>query len=283
MTDTRQPTAVQPRRFFSHRHWRNTVLASLLWVLALATVSCTENTAVENKAVENIAENTTEDIAESTTKPSTKKIPSLDPTRYDDAISSFLYKDTIFPPAKGGIVMVGSSSFALWNQQMPQDLAPLDVIPRGFGGSTLRDVLHFADKIITPYQPRALVVYEGDNDISSYGVTPEEMRDDYLTLFEILQQANAGARLYVVSIKPSISRTQFWPQQKAANRLLKTLCDRNPLMTYIDTASVMFDQEGVLNQSLFVEDGVHMNGQGYRLWREVIRGVLMEYEAGFIP
>ena len=42
MSDTRQPTAVQPRRFFSHRYWRNTVLAPLLWVLALATVSSTE-------------------------------------------------------------------------------------------------------------------------------------------------------------------------------------------------------------------------------------------------
>ena len=265
MRDTHRPSPAQTYYFFTgSRHWRRGLLTPVLLILSLAIVSCAEESAVATKALENPQE-------------ASPEIPTLDPTRYDDAINSFLYKDKIFPPAKGGIVMVGSSSFALWNQQMPQDLAPLDVIPRGFGGSTLRDVLHFADKIITPYQPRALVVYEGDNDISSYGVTPQEMREDYLTLFDRLQQANAGARLYVVSIKPSISRTADWPQQQAANALLKAMCDEHPLMTYIDTARLMFDEQGALNHSLFV-DGVHMNGAGYRLWREEIRGVLMAHE-----
>jgi len=37
------------------------------------------------------------------------------------------------------IVLTGSSSFARW-QTMEEDLAPLTVLPRGFGGSTMADV-----------------------------------------------------------------------------------------------------------------------------------------------
>jgi lysophospholipase L1-like esterase len=229
---------------------RRAIRLPLLIVLALATLSCAESEIVDAK-------------------------PTIDPSRYEAAMAAFTFQDSIFPPPEGGVVFVGSSTFRIWNQQLPKAMAPLEVIPRGFGGSTLKDVLHYADKIITPYRPRALVVYEGDNDISTYDVSPEAVRDGYLQLFDILQQASPGAQLYVVSIKPSINRVQAWPQQAAANELLKALCDEQPLMTYIDTASRMFDAQGELNHGLFIEDGVHLNGEGYRLWREVLREVLL--------
>ena len=208
-------------------------------------------------------------------------VPVINPERFKDAIWSFKFRDKTFPPAPGGIVFVGSSSFALWNDRLDDDLAPLDVIARGFGGSTIDDVLYYADQIIFPYKPRAVVVYEGDNDIGSYKMAPKTVRDKFETLFLKLQDQSPGTRLYVVSIKPSIVRQHVWPLQKEANGLLKALCDSHELMTYIDVATPMFNNDGTL-KALFVDDNLHMNKAGYTLWRGIIKSVLMEKEGGYI-
>ena len=120
-------------------------------------------------------------------------------------------------------------------------------------------------------------MYEGDNDIA-FGFSPEEIRDYFEQLFSILQEKNPGTRMYVVSIKPSIKREGLWPQQMAANRLLQDMCRTNVLMTYIDVATQMFNDKGHLNTSLFISDDLHMNKQGYALFAEKIKKVLMSRE-----
>jgi hypothetical protein len=61
-------------------------------------------------------------------------------------------------------VLTGSSSITRWNDRSVKDLAPLTVIPRGFGGSIMNDVLHHLDRVVLKYEPRAVLIYEGDND-----------------------------------------------------------------------------------------------------------------------
>ena len=93
---------------------------------------------------------------------------SIDPLRYTEAIEAFEEQDLVSPPPTGAIVITGSSSITRWNKAMQKDLAPLTVIPRGFGGSTMQDVLHFIDRLAIAYKPRAIVIYEGDNDTGLY-------------------------------------------------------------------------------------------------------------------
>ena len=44
--------------------------------------------------------------------------------------------------------------------------------------------------------------------------------------------------------------------------------------TYIDITKVMYDEAGNLRQDIFVEDKLHLNAEGYRLWTEVIKPYL---------
>ena len=81
---------------------------------------------------------------------STAQTPS-DPSRWADAISGFDANADSRP--EGAIVLTGSSSFARWNT-MEADLAPLTVITRGFGGSTMADLLHYVDRVVLKYKPR---------------------------------------------------------------------------------------------------------------------------------
>ena len=64
---------------------------------------------------------------------------TFDPTRFEAAIKAFEAEDKISMPAPGAIVLTGSSSIARWNKQAAAALAPLSVIPRGFGGSVMED------------------------------------------------------------------------------------------------------------------------------------------------
>ena len=89
---------------------------------------------------------------------------TIAPTRFEDAIQAFEAEDQAMMPPQGAILITGSSSIRRWHPSMKADLAPLTVIPRGFGGSAMADVLHFVDRLVIPYAPRAVVIYEGDND-----------------------------------------------------------------------------------------------------------------------
>ena len=76
---------------------------------------------------------------------------------YND-IQQFKKQDSIHFPGKQQILFVGSSSFTKWTDI--QDYFPsYPIINRGFGGSSLPDVIHYADDIIFPYQPKQIIIY----------------------------------------------------------------------------------------------------------------------------
>ena len=80
------------------------------------------------------------------------------PERYEKAVKAFEKSDAAEFNPSGAVLCIGSSSMRMWHPTIKEDLAPLTVIPRGFGGSTMNDLLYFADRIVIPYKPRAILV-----------------------------------------------------------------------------------------------------------------------------
>jgi len=200
-----------------------------------------------------------------------------DPKRFEAQILAFEAKDKEQPPPRGAIVCIGSSSMKGWHEHIGEDLAPLTVIPRGFGGSDMNDAAYYADRIVIPYAPRAIVIYEGDNDIAA-GIAPEKVRDAFREFVKSLRKRLPTARIYVMSIKPSPSRWAFWPKMQEANRLLAQECSRNKRLKYVDITAAMLDAGGQPLPDIFLADNLHMNRKGYELWRDVLRPVLMKSE-----
>src|SRR5215212_9141915 len=102
-------------------------------------------------------------LAKEPSAPSTKKLTG--PARFESEIAAFEKWDHQNTVPKDGILFVGSSTIRLW--QTADAFPDLPVINRGFGGSTIPDVNHFADRIVFKYTPSTIVFYAGDNDIAA--------------------------------------------------------------------------------------------------------------------
>jgi len=201
----------------------------------------------------------------------------IEGNRFEKAIEGFEAADAESMPPEGAIVAIGSSSMRFWGDMIEEDLSPLTIIPRGFGGSTFSDAIYFAKRIVTNYKPRAVLVYEGDNDIGNK-MTPEAVRDDFVRFVGLLREELPEVRVYVISIKPSIARIEMWEAMVKANALMEAICSKDEQLIFIDAGSGMLGEDGKPLTTIFKADNLHMNRSGYEIWRDAIRPVLIEGE-----
>lgn len=197
------------------------------------------------------------------------------PPFYDE-IQQFKKQDSVSFPAKNAILFVGSSSFQKWHDV--QSYFPgYKIINRGFGGSALPDVIRYADDIITPYHPKQVVIYCGDNDLaSSDTITPEIVTARFKTLFHIIRKNLPAANIAYVSIKPSPSRRQLMPKMKQANLLIKSFLNRQNNTSFIDVYQPMLLPGEEPRPEIFLEDSLHMNAKGYAIWKKVMQPYLIK-------
>ncbi len=199
------------------------------------------------------------------------------PERFEKVIQRFEDVDKKQPPPQGAIVCVGSSSMRGWHGTIQNDLAPLTIVPRGFGGSNMNDALHYADRIVLPYKPRAIVVYEGDNDVAQ-GISNIQIVGTFRRFVEKVHNQFQECRIYFLSIKPSIKRWRLWHKIKETNRLIATECIKDKHLTFVDVASGMLNDEGTPRKEIFKKDNLHMTRDGYVIWRDALRPVLLQSE-----
>lgn len=169
------------------------------------------------------------------------------------------------------VLFVGSSSIRLW--QTAESFPGLPVINRGFGGSQISNVNHYAQQIVVKYKPRLIVFYAGDNDIAS-GKSSQQVADDFATFVDLVRADLPEVTIIYLPIKPSLARWKMWPQMQKANQLIADRWQRDKHFEYVDTATPMLGDDGQPRSELFLDDGLHMNPAGYEVWNEELRPVL---------
>ena len=192
--------------------------------------------------------------------------------RFDADIAQFVAADRIAPPAPGGIVFVGSSSIRLW-ESLERDFPFARIVKRGFGGSTLAEVTRYADRIVVPYAPALVVVYAGDNDLLE-GRTAAGVFDDYVALVARIRRDRPGQKIAFIAIKPSPARAALLPAVRVANAAIRDYAARHDGLAFVDVYSPMLGADGQPRAALFGPDGLHLNADGYALWRRVLEPVL---------
>jgi lysophospholipase L1-like esterase len=191
-------------------------------------------------------------------------------------IQSFKKQDAVSFPPKNAILFIGSSSFTMWKDV--QNYFPSHtIINRGFGGSSLPDVIRYANDIILPYQPKQIVIYCGENDVAaSDTVTGKLVFNRFKQLFTIIRNRYPKVKVTYVSMKPSPSRQLLLSKMIYGNELIKKYLSSKKRTSYVDVYLEMIDDEGKPRPELFLDDNLHMNKTGYAIWQKLIEPHLLK-------
>lgn len=190
------------------------------------------------------------------------------PDSWAKEIDHLTAADATNPPQAGGVVFVGSSSIRLWTT-LAQDFPGIPTINRGFGGSELADSVFYANRIVIPYRPRLVVLFAGTNDLKN-GKSPESVLADFKAFRAKLHAALPDTRLIYLAITLAPSRAQIHDQMRTANRLIASDIATDPRCTYVDINPSMVGPDGLIPDTLFVQDRLHLNRNGYAIWAKVL-------------
>ncbi|MCP5519203.1 MAG: hypothetical protein H7A45_18315 [Verrucomicrobiales bacterium] len=204
--------------------------------------------------------------------PSPQPVADPDPSRFEKDAQAFAMADAANPVPPGGILFLGSSSIRKWDT-LAQDFPGLPVLNRGFGGSQMSDAVALADRLVFPYAPRQIVLYEGDNDVGA-GKSAAQILEDFRDFAREVHARLPACRISLLAIKPSPKRKPFAVALGEANAVLRKFTETSPLLEYIDIHTPMLGDDGQPRPELFIEDNLHMNAAGYAIWTAVIRPYL---------
>jgi len=187
------------------------------------------------------------------------------------ALETKLSQSAVTP---GPIVFYGSSSIRLW-KSLAQDFPDYSVLNCGFGGSRLADCARYANRLVFPRKPSAVVIYAGDNDLA-LGTAPEKAFQTFQQLFGIFRNYSASMPIAFVSVKPSPARCMYLDNIRRFNRLVEDYLQTRPETDYIDVFSDMLGPDQKPIPSLFVNDKIHLSPAGYQILRREVGEFLTE-------
>jgi len=194
------------------------------------------------------------------------------PERWLKDMAAFDKRDAGTAPPQDALLFTGSSSIRMWDLEAswPDDRT----INNGFGGSTFPDVIAHFDRLVPPYDARAVIVYSGDNDIK-LGHSAAEVITNIKTLHALIAAAKPGVPVIFIAIKPSASRWSLWPVMKEVNEAMAALEGTLENFYYADIATPMLPGSGEApGADWFKKDGLHLSPDGYATWTAVVSETL---------
>lgn len=200
---------------------------------------------------------------------SNSSVAQYDPeTKWGESISRYESLDSVSMPEPGGILLLGSSSFTIWRDV--HDYFPgRNIVNRGFGGSQMCDVLYFRERLILPYQPVQIILYEGENDIA-LGKMPDTIFSELVQLVNWTKTQFPDIRISVLSMKPSPRRWEFKETMLEMNRKLKQYAHETENIDFINIWDPMLDNDGKPVDANYLDDLLHLNANGYKIWQKAI-------------
>ena len=165
------------------------------------------------------------------------------------------------------ILFLGDSitDFGMWHEWFPG----VPTVNRGVGGETTEQVLARIDGVIN--EPIAVFLLIGTNDISG-AISTSEIVGNLRAIIAAIRDRAPGAPVFVEGIMP---RTLKYREEITyLNRLYReVVAAAGTNVTYLDLWPALATPEGALRADL-TQDNVHLNGDGYRAWVDVLRPII---------
>lgn len=183
----------------------------------------------------------------------------------------------LLPIDSTNIVFLGNSitNGAEWHEL----LGLPNVVNRGISGDIVGGIEDRLAPIVNGH-PAKIFLMIGVNDVS-HGVTADSIATAFLELVDHIQKVTPRTKLYVQSILPinmSFGRYKGLTDKEQVirdiNNVIQTgLEDRG--VTWINLYPYFANDEGNLRVDL-TNDGLHLLGSGYILWRDIVRPYVLE-------
>lgn len=190
-----------------------------------------------------------------------------DPHRFDTEIETFSTWDAKNSFPSEAILFVGSSSIRFWHTH--HAFPEYKIINRGFGGSHISDIEYFYEEVISKYNPSAIVFYAGDNDIAA-DKPVKQVLEDYFQLLDRVLEDYPDIQWIYVPIKPSSSRWSYWQKMNLVNDNIRGHHKKISHLHYAELAAPLLTANGKPDDSLFLEDLLHLNDKGYEVWNSIM-------------
>lgn len=177
------------------------------------------------------------------------------------------------------VVFLGDSMLDNWGSHNGTWFPYAGWVNRGIGGQTTQQILLRERHDVLQLHPQAVVIEGASNDMR-LGFSPEEIRDNLLSMGE-LAQAN-GLKVFVANMTPvcdcvrPLTGLRTVDRIHHLNELLLAMC-KEKKWTLLDFNTPLADANGRMRAELTV-DGVHPNDAGYALLAPVVERALMKYE-----
>jgi lysophospholipase L1-like esterase len=201
-------------------------------------------------------------------------VHTLPPNRFENEIVLYEKNDAKDFPPTGAVLFVGSSSIRLW-RTLEEDFPNTRVINRGFGGSKTTDVMHYFDRIVLPYKPSVIVYYTGTNDLGS-GDSPGQVVARVEEFIQRVQSTMPGTRVILLSHVPGVIRKHLTARFLEANELTIGMIRKYPHVEYLDVTTPLLTEQGIPRPDVFLADSLHLNPEGYKVWKEALSPLLLE-------
>lgn len=179
----------------------------------------------------------------------------------------------ILADKKNGIVFFGDSitEGGHWSEIFDNG----DIQNRGIGGDTTQNLLDRIEQIYT-LQPRKLFMMIGVNDLNQ-ALPQAATFANYQKIFDGFATHLPRTKIYIQSVLPVNRHWHGGAKNEdipALNAFLKTESAKRGYI-FIDLNSAFSASNGELNEALS-NDGIHLVGGGYELWRDAIKNYIAE-------
>ena len=179
---------------------------------------------------------------------------------------------------QNSVVFIGSSSIEYW-KTLDKDMVPLKVLNHGIAGTKVADITYYAKRLIFPFNPGVIVFYSGTNDINGIKGNSKTSEDVYqltIDFFKSVHEKLSKIPIYYISISPCKARAKVWSDAHMANQLIKSYCEKNDNLVFIDATEMLLDLNKKPKADIFRFDRLHFNKKGYAIWTSVIRPILIK-------
>lgn len=195
---------------------------------------------------------------------------------YPDSIFTTYYHQrySLFkslPDSKRDIIFLGNSIND--GSEWAELFNDVRIKNRGISGDITTGILHRL-KEVTSRKPAKVFLMIGINDLGR-GVSPDSVVKNILLINDYILQESPSTKVYIESILPVNASFGKFPGQVSkgvqvlrSNELLKAAASKHRY-EYIDLHSKFVDAQGLLD-SKYTNDGLHLTGAGYQLWRHLI-------------